>query len=771
MSEEEETHNQLEPTTSQLSDTTLKESQTLPLPPSSSPLQTTPDDIPFEQLMENIESGARDAIETGDYLSYSTLLDIYLSDPLKYTNAEKESLLQRVLDTLKQHTKLTYEIGWDLPNLIIAYVDLGYDFNRRLRDAPCVYKIMKIFEVLALEGNPKELFLKSCELLQSLRVYGGLKDEEEDEEEEEEEEEEEGNNEDEKKHTNVIGEDDKDSYKGDDIIMHKENVLDIKLYCVINLVDACMKRIHTLYPSRFLAMAISSFVNLVYNLNKIEGTHGHFRFVLQRAYTFIRNYTGLPEPKDLSEYSAEDLKKIREDESYLQRRLLTGFVTNVITMCTTQHPQGFAMDYFNTLQQRGPNHSTYTNEHDRSVLERWAELAYSFDLYLKTDFEKFVQDSRKFILSTDLSKDKDEAMGILFERCIIDYQKYVHTNIVNNSANKTIQTSILGELILYTNKVLAVPDEKKEQKSQKKLQGGEMKLSLSDVIYTSIRLLIPQIVQPTFVQKSVSDVLGYWTWVALANTSANELRLELATVPSALLPIYYLGLLFLLMQSQDKPTWRYMLLTLLTKLLFLSPEEVGYAFIKDSLENCPYEQVKVPLLGIFKELVLQLQTSVDQLDMSKASIKDEKESDEKPNKGKVDSSEFKPEDKGNEKQTAPTLPPRANSSSPKQYYTLNLEKVEDFVHLMLMAQTECFAQRKDDKTITINPGKLSPVAAYLNFFVVLKRNDAIVKGKENVERVLRVIEGNLNSVKENSGNQFEKNAAIMLQLSIDRFRE
>ena len=70
-----------------------------------------------------------------DFLSYSTLLDIYLNDPTKYSNEEKEQLLGHILTILSENKQLTYEIGWDLPQLLILYVDSDYEFNGPIRDS------------------------------------------------------------------------------------------------------------------------------------------------------------------------------------------------------------------------------------------------------------------------------------------------------------------------------------------------------------------------------------------------------------------------------------------------------------------------------------------------------------------------------------------------------------------------------------------------------------------------------------------------------------
>ncbi|CAK9437007.1 uncharacterized protein LODBEIA_P14800 [Lodderomyces beijingensis] len=686
---------------------------------SESTLKEPVEERTFEQVVGSIATGAKDALVNRDFLSYSTLLDIFLQDPTKYTVEERESLLACVLKTLSENSELTYEIGWDLPSLIIAYVDSDYDFSSGIRNAPCVYKVLKIFEVLAKEGNPKELFLKGCELLETL-------------------------------HVNVDNADDAKYVR-----LHQENFFDIKLYCVLELIDANVKKIHTLYPSRFLAMAIGSFVNLVYLLNNTEGnTLGNNHFVLQRAYTFVRNYTGSPEPREVSEYTKEELDKIRSDEAYLQRKMLTGFTTNIINMCTKQHPEGFALDYFCQLQRRANKRVIYEFEYSTAILDRWVELAYSFDISLKTKFDQFVSDSRKLIDSVDLSQ--EDAGEVLFEKCVVDYQENMYTNIVNSSA-KTINDSTLGELILFTNS--AVSKQKLQPRKHKSEQGKVTTMSFKDAICMALRLVVPQMVQPVFSQKTIQDLVLYWTWVVVSsphNSQCQDLRRQVREIPERLISIFYQLLLFAMVENKDRPTAGYMVLTALTKLLFLSPEPVGFAFIRDSLENCPYQNVKAPLIGIYKELLLNSRSgTTEELDLGKASLKANVNGGEKQEKG-----------------APPPLPPRQSSLSTDDSYSLRQENLNDILELMLITSSDTLMKNNDnDDIVMINSGSLSTLAAYLNFFVALKRDPMVVANKAKIEKLLKSIEDDLDDIKQHSENQFEKNAAGMLQLTIDRFRD
>ncbi|KAI3406061.2 hypothetical protein KGF56_001280 [Candida oxycetoniae] len=688
---------------------------------SESTLKEVPEQAQFDQVLENIESGARDAVESKDYLSYSTLLDIYLQEPKRYSKEQRELLLECVLKTLEKNPELTFEIGWDLPSIIIAYVDSDFDFSVGIRKAPCIYKVLKIFEVLAKEGNPKELFLKSCELLETL---------------------------------NVNLEDKVDDY----VQLQQENFFDIKVYCVNELIDASMKKIRTLYPSRFVAMAVASFINLVYNLNQSSCSIENYRFVLRRAYVFVRNYSGLPEPSDLSQHSKEDLERVRSDEAYLQRKLLTGFSTNIITICTKCHADGFALDHFCRLQKRSGKTPIYDFEYQNAIMDRWVELANSFDLYLKNIFEKFIKETNDLFRQVELNA--DDATEMLFEKCIVDYQNNIYTNVVNTTAT-TINNSILGELILFTASAMRKEQQQQEQQQQQHMHG--VSIEFRDVIYMALRLVIPQMVQSAYNHKTVQDVVLYWIWFVLSQKEiypkkSSSIQIDIASTPKVFLLVFYQSLLFILTDN-DTPVARYMILTLLTKLLYLSPESIGYEFIKDTLENCPYESVRPALIGTFKELLLISRNDddvVEDLNLDKASLGSTNSG------GASSSSPPSPP-------PPPKLPPRQSSISYGKHYTLNKEKLSDMLELMLMAHSNCIVVK--DKEVSIDSKKLSTLAAYLNFFVGLKRHNVVVENKNKIEKVLSIIEKDLTQVKEHNANQFEKNAAAMLQLTIERFRE
>ncbi|KAK6204523.1 YAP1 binding protein 2 [Scheffersomyces amazonensis] len=665
--------------------------------------ESTLEPFQFEKVLESLESGAREAIESQDFISYSTLLDIYLSDPTKYTYDEREQLLNHLLTILTEHKQLTYEIGWDLPNLLILYVESDFQFHDPIRTAPCVYKILKNFEALALNGNPKELFLKCCELLTTVQL--------------------------------------EDVTITDDISI-QERFYDVKLYCIFELIDSCLKRIKTYYPSRFLAMTVAAYINSAYK--NATNSASNTEFIMKRAYNFARNYASPPLPENDGTLTTDEIKKISADESYLQRKLLTGFLTSLVYFVSVNHQYGYAVDHFSFLQE--PHRSSlkkyFEYEVESPVLDRIAELALSYDIELDQDFKQYIKEAHELVdeFKFDGTDHDDDISGDLFEKVVIDYQKNSLTTIITSDA-KNINDSILGDILIYTHQIAV------------KRTFDRVSITFSDALVLTLRTIIPQMVQKSFMATGVQDAVVFWSWYSLYD--AKDIEVAIATVPKTLLMIYYQALLFIIISSVEAPNFRYVVLTLLTKILALSPESTAYAFLKDSLINCPYERDKATLIGVLKELLTQHKQSrsVDSLSDQLASTTIDEEDETKPE----------------------VPPPLPNRSIPEvasaKYIQLTLDKFNDLTELINKAVEDVFV--KQDSEVSIDPRKLSTLSAYLNLLVVIKNDVVVLANKKEIDAIVAAVKVNLEAIKRKhdqtpNSNVYELNAVGMLEITLDR---
>lgn len=648
----------------------------------------------FEKVLGSLQLAAQDAKETGDFLSYSTVLDIYLSDPSRYSVDEREELLSHVLAILSEDSELVYEIGWDLPSLLIPFMDSDYDMSGPLRLVPCVYKVLKLFELLAHDGNPKELFLKCTELLNSIKVT--------------------------------------DHVTNDPDVAHK--YYDIKLYCIFELIDSCLRRIHTLFPLRFLGMTVTSFINSIY-LNPLERL-SEAEFIWKRVFTFARNYTRPPLPEKI-DVDAAELKKINDDEDYLQRKLLTGFLTESISMVVRQSIVGLSVVYFDHLLQSLPNQPTFVKDYELNlpVLDRLYELALSFDMDLAADFNGFLASTTELLdLLAPAGKLDDDITGELFEKLVVDFRKTFAHSLVDVEANE-VTTSLGGSLNLYIYSLVS------------RDQFEKISITIPQAISVGLRVVIPGIVHSSLCNRGLHDISILFSWIAMSTTDKTAIELELAKIPSVLLRTYYQAILFVIISSNNNLFFRYTALTLLTKYLTLSPENVAYDFLMNCLKDCPYENVKAALVGVLKELVTKDKINEDALaeSLSKVSVsKDES--------------------------VAPPLPAR-DAAKKAKYITLTEERVAEILDVIENYIKLTFVV--DESGPTLNQGTVSMLLASLNLLILLKRE--LLVPQDEVEKLTDQVLEKSEALEKKWGGDTSQAALLntlgIFHITIDRLKE
>ncbi|KAG7194462.1 uncharacterized protein KQ657_004675 [Scheffersomyces spartinae] len=685
---------------------------------------STIENLPFETIIENIHLATEDVLKGEDYLSYSTLWDIYLSDVDRYSYDEREELLGLLHQVLKDNPVLAFEIGWDIPALLMPYFETNFQFDSGIRNSPGLYKLLKIFEVLALEGNPKELILKSCELLSSLSV--------------------------------------------DDIVENvqfKERFFNLKLYSLCELLDSCLKKVDTYYPSRFLLMAVTSFINMIYS--NVDANFTELPFIFRRIYSFVRNYEGPQYPSSSTEYTAEELAKIKQDEEFLQRKLLTSFLTNAVDLSFRDRMEGYTLDFFSFLQELKQEQlkKILIYRLESPPFERLSELAISMDIWLKKTFDTYIEDSHKLFKQFDYTltagDDDDDLMGEIFEKVVIDYQKNLATSITTSDAQK-ITNSTIGILELYSYKVVSDRDY------------NNVSVSLYDAIVFTIRLQIPTMIHKTFLNRGTQDMCAFWSWLAINqySDSCRKLAIELSKIPKQLLTIYYQSLLFIyLTEYSIEPKFGFATLTLLLKVLSESPEEIAYDFIKDSLVNCPHQSLKTALVGILKHLLTRNKTEAlmdsitSQLEKTEISGKKDNEKVEPKAQDSQPKSEDDESKSENNEPKPPALPAR-NVTANAKFMLLNDSRTNDIISLVQSSVDETFANNDLDLL------KLPTLSAYLNLIIVIKSHPNFTSHQEQLAKILTSIEMQISSIKKkDSLDPSLTNFLDVLLLTIERIRE
>lgn len=675
--------------------------------------ESTIEHLTFDKVLDGLKVALDDVLQTKDYLSYSTVLEIYLSNPENYTNDQREQLLQYLYDVLNENKELTYEIGWDLPSLIILYIDSDYDFTKTLREAPSIHKVMKIFETLAYHGNAKELFMKCNELLSTLKLSEPPEFEEEE--------------------------------------SINTKFFDVKLFCIFELIDSCLKKIKTYYPSRFLSMTITSFINLIHE-NAIHDASNTI-FLTKRVYNFARNYTSPSLPDDYNEkYTKEELSKIKDDEEYLQRKLLTAFVTESLYLGGRNIIFGYSVDIFTFLQDIKSKQLKDKIDFriQLPVIDRLYELSLSYDLEVDKIFKKFLVDSHTIFKSFDFNNtSEDDINGIIFEKIVIDYQENLNSVIIDSSKSE-IRDSTLGCLLLYTHHISSNRD------------FNSIDLSFNDALVLTLRCLIPGLVNKKFLIKEMQDIMVYWSWFSIHKLGLNNrnIELEISSIPHILLKIYYQILLFVLISNPFSQNFRFVTLTLLTRVLTLSPQDVAFSFIKDSLHNCPYDNLKIALISVLKELLTK--------DKDKEK---EKLEDVSKNLNELNIKEGRPLTRP----SPPSLPSRENNvSSSTKYLTLTDARADDIFELIDASINDVFIINDDEDDVKqCNLQKFVGLSSYLNLLIVIK-NDSIIS-RSKIDEIINKVDDSCKmleaAIKNDESKNRELNSIGILKIALDRLKK
>ncbi|EPX70860.1 central kinetochore associated family protein [Schizosaccharomyces octosporus yFS286] len=107
---------------------------------------------------KSVQKATALTIETKDYVSYCTMIEMLLEQNLTHKEEDRLDLLCGLHEELQkpEHEELTKEIAWDVLGMLLPFV--SDNSSKEATD---------FAHMLAEKGNPKEVFLKSNEILTS----------------------------------------------------------------------------------------------------------------------------------------------------------------------------------------------------------------------------------------------------------------------------------------------------------------------------------------------------------------------------------------------------------------------------------------------------------------------------------------------------------------------------------------------------------------------------------------------------------------------------
>lgn len=625
----------------------------------------------IETVCDNLVKAFSD--QQDDPVSLVTIIDMYIEQvDLDGTRKEKETFLGTLLDQLKTHPKTVGEIGWDLPKELLRFFSKrSVNSNTRLTDEKVVVLVMSCFNEIALAGNPKECLLIGCQLLSELSISElseTLDDEDDDE-----------NITPTATTSDTVTSADipKDSdYIGRTVIERDpvQFFFGLQSYALFELIQTVIRRISTLYPSKFLGMAVSAILKyLKSNIDEIEDVN----IVLRRVYTFCRVYSPSDVPQDIKEegkLTKSELEKIEEDELALQRKLLRSLCTFGIGYGLKTVSFRLDIKYYAALTGIPFQFPTFY-EKTFEIAVRYYQLALSFDIDLKEMFLNYIEETKNIYksLPPDESIINDEAKNAIGQ---VVYQLSYTYQLQKLAKYKDLELDPNGILILSglhyeaTGKSLLT------------------NINTQDAIRVYLRCVTPGLFSDVYSNSAAEAIAVYWLWVAITTSPYKEMKQHLSELPSYLNTVF-LQMFLLKSFDQVNEIARMVNFTLLTRILCLMPEDITFAFIIDTLLTCPYAHAKLAILSILKDLMLKTCHCKDgitaQMDKLKLGDNSSKEVDSRN----------------------PPPPP------PRPYISVNEHRMAS-IHSVALISIEASAHEKADKD------ELILMLSYVNFFIALK---------------------------------------------------
>lgn len=559
--------------------------------------------LAFSDVVANIKDCAKECVENQDYISFSTILDVYLSDWGAYPCDERLELINLLYTVLDENKDLLTEVAWDLPPLLLSFLNCEWPARFSLRDSPQVTAFYKVFNLLAEYGSPKELLLTCCEQLKN------LKDPEE-------------NNE--PISPSVIKDasdamDEEYKSKFEDLDSLVENYLQtyqqgrvvLNFHGLFECAKCCMERIKTLYPSKFLGIFVSTILNVLANAPNLTDTIS----VLRSIYLFIRDYVPSDIPDDLQDdesVTPADLEKIFDDESYLQRKLLRLLFDSVVEKLGQGHY--FALVNFVTNPTadiyKKPPHYYFIELADRLLT-----LALSFDIDIPLSFTKEILYCHTLFAN---NIDKINTSEDIIRLIISAY----NSSSFRNKSPKALPVSNTTLIILYgyakyaENYSYEIPSN----------------VTVLELIETQLMMFIPYSVDSKLTNTTAFAYFLIITIDRIEKTKIIVTKDELSDKKVRLVLLTYLQNVASIACTSNSKGIAALYAKFIKKFLQHLPEDLSYTFILDTLKYCPFDDNILCILNVFKSLISNTNYDDEKLtkDFSNLNVSNDKPTSELP---------------------------------------------------------------------------------------------------------------------------------------------
>lgn len=567
-----------------------------------------------QELKEAFES------DDNDPVAIMTLIEIFV-DKVNVKSVpliQKRLFLLTLLELLDNHKDVLSQIGWDLPFQLMKFLNKNnVDIHGSIRYDQIATAVILGFNAIALGGSPRETLDTGCELLSSLDYKTEVAAYEADETETERLQREE------KQRQEEEGEEDEYEIETDDEAEEEtarqatnydrvpgDYFVGFKVYILFELIGATLKRISTLYPSKYLSLVVTATENMIlHSADNMQDPN----LLMRRIHSFCAFYIAPKVPEDVLEkvgtnqegaLTQEQLDDIVKNEKDLQVKLLRRLCTFSVSNCLKNAGTLSEIKYFCKVSGQ-PYKRMVFYESLFECQSRLYNFALSMDVDIKEEFIKCLKESKRIYQalppdSEITSKDAREAISEVAFKLSYSYalQKMVHGKQLIMSSEGIVSFSGIHYMEYQEH---LYPE-----------------ISLEDSIYLYLNFTTRSFFSPVYANMNVEATCRYWLWVSLTSNSCSTLKSQVAKVPGYIVEVL-LKTLLLKNCAQTNAELRMITFTLMTRLLCLVDEKVAFLFITNTLRQFPYPHGKSAVLVMLSDLIMKPRYTNDKIENSKIS--------------------------------------------------------------------------------------------------------------------------------------------------------
>jgi hypothetical protein len=499
---------------------------------SATPEVDSSKELTQEALIANLKAAAQTSKETKDYMTYATLLDVYLEYSYKeFTDEEKENVLNALLEILNADDELVYAISWDVPSRVLPFLRTNlYDFGAGIVSSRGLKTVLDIFKVLADKGNLKELVVKCLEELDKLQFE-------------------------------PLAEND----SRPEVVV--ERFFELKFASLYGLLVSSIKNVKARYPSRFLVAATTGLLSFL--VDRVESfSIRTTSFVLRRFYFFARDYS--PAPPDDGEVS--------ENEAMLQDKILKKFLIDTFALGLQTHSlkwgqklliqlrKGVAFDA--DAEKRDSSYHTGQYGIDLAeVVQKLCQLAEPLKIDVDAEFKALVDK----IINEEAESDDDDKTATEDDPKADDEW---------GLEDESEAADTLHDEGIF---ILATTTRFNDRQNPKIL-----KLTFPELIKVTKHFIVGSDQDPAEGSVGLYDALSFWALWTTRTLTNEQVKTQ---VPKDVF-ISYVQMLMYLAESTDDESQEQLLFSIIARLLGLHTLKTRIEYLLDTAEFCPYPKVR-----------------------------------------------------------------------------------------------------------------------------------------------------------------------------------